>query len=237
MKCIRGFTLIELLVVISIIALLLAVLIPSLRTAMLRAKQVASTSNMRQIGIAMGMYADDNRGYFPLTNHLPDEAKYSWVYTLSCYLGERSKSFEEFGKSRSKIDKIRICPADPKRKERIEKKASSYILNQYIALDDKNYLGQLKGVSYKNKHRLRSPGRTITVFVCADDFSMVKDHTHSMSWFENTKPLDKIKSDIQIDRYKNKTLFLYADTVVESIKAKKIIEMADNKVNFAKPPG
>jgi len=65
MKVARGFTLIELLVVIAVIALLLAILLPSLSMARMHAKRVASASNMRQIGLAMELYTQDNRGGFP----------------------------------------------------------------------------------------------------------------------------------------------------------------------------
>jgi len=56
----RGFTLIELLVVIAIIALLLAVLTPALRKAKEYAKRVLCTSNARQTGLGLGVYAENN---------------------------------------------------------------------------------------------------------------------------------------------------------------------------------
>lgn len=55
-----GFTLIELLVVISILALLLAVIVPALSKARDQAKTVVCKNNMRQIGIAINLYACSN---------------------------------------------------------------------------------------------------------------------------------------------------------------------------------
>ena len=55
-----GFTLIELLVVISIIALLAALLFPVYAQARAKARQAVCTSNLRQIGLALSLYADDN---------------------------------------------------------------------------------------------------------------------------------------------------------------------------------
>jgi len=61
----RGFTLIELLVVIAIIALLLAILMPSLQKARKQAQAATCLSNLKQIGVAAELYANDHDTYIP----------------------------------------------------------------------------------------------------------------------------------------------------------------------------
>lgn len=64
----RAFTLVELLVVIGIIAILASLLLPSLSRVKLKARQTKCIGNLKQVGLAFILYANDNEGQLPPLN-------------------------------------------------------------------------------------------------------------------------------------------------------------------------
>jgi prepilin-type N-terminal cleavage/methylation domain-containing protein/prepilin-type processing-associated H-X9-DG protein len=95
MKRQPGFTLIELLVVIAIIALLMGILMPALSRVRDMGKRVGCMNNMRQVGIALQMYVNENRKLPPKRHPVYDFYSPSALPNVLNLLGPFLKSSNE----------------------------------------------------------------------------------------------------------------------------------------------
>jgi len=173
-KC-RGFTLIELLTVIAIIGILAAIIIPTVGRVRESAKAAQCTSNLRQIGLAVFAYANDNRGFLPgpvysqvaarvNTNKGPTEAPYLAVRLLPYLNDPRQKGARTY--------EVFVCPSWDLQKT--DESGTIYMLASGVGEAGVNRLSNVFGVPdstpEKNPRQLSevqrvvSPGQTRMMF-------------------------------------------------------------------------
>lgn len=221
----RAFTLIELLTVIAILSILAGLLIPVIGQVRMTANRATCGSNMRQIGVAIHLYANDNAGRLPGVRHAAGEEE-AWIYQLRGYLDN--------------TDEVRLSPADPNRERRREEGGTSYILNDLI-------FGSARAVNpwepapqqLNLLTRIPQPTQTIFAFPASAGrgFTSANDHIHAANWTTWTRVLADVMPDLHSQRQgvnprtSGGANYLFADGSVRFIAAQEFrnrIEAGDN---------
>jgi prepilin-type N-terminal cleavage/methylation domain-containing protein len=122
----RAFTLLELLVVISIIGILAALLLPALTQAKEKGKRTSCLNNLRQVNLAIHLYADDWSDSLPVLpnpNPYPNGVGAYYKQLVKGYLGLKGPA--------SPSEKVFICPSDRTLWQQQGHAFTSYTFNGY----------------------------------------------------------------------------------------------------------
>jgi len=185
-----GFTLIELLVVIAIIALLAALLLPALSRGKGSAKATQCRSQMRQIGLATRLYADDHEDLFPRSQHSANANNmYPWERAIAPYLGGKDIS----GTTLTNLLRgLYHCPEDLRSGLPL-----GYGINVYFELEGPNYL---------SCHRVAQVPKPSATIAYTETLAAV-DHVMPEDWTQ----LSDAMSDVASTRHSAKSNYLFVD--------------------------
>lgn len=137
MKNRRCFTLIELLIVIAIVAILVGMLLPALRSARGKAGDISCLANLKQIGVAMGGYGNDYDSFLPKVEE--SVTYFKWQDRLLAYVAPSVKV--PWNGVYVKI-KVFQCPAQETSLQRHVRK--NYGMNAYIETVPKAFFIRVK---------------------------------------------------------------------------------------------
>ena len=205
-----GFTLIELLVVVSIIALLIAILMPALGAAREASRTAVCLSNTKQMALATVAYATENDMDLPTVGFSHGSAVHaeqgSWFFLLEPYVD--GKLLYRCPSDESEAWNV----ADSNGRLRRVSYASSYMLTGFIA-------GKYE--SYNNLDRLPRPSLTVFSGELAEESVSgfaTADHVHPETWFAAPATLDNIiREQLEVEQHHGKSNFVYLDGHAETL--------------------
>jgi prepilin-type processing-associated H-X9-DG protein/prepilin-type N-terminal cleavage/methylation domain-containing protein len=198
-KGVVAFTLIELLVVIAIIALLAAMLLPALSRAKESGRRIDCLNNMRQLGLAVVMYAQDHHDTFPRSQHSAfANNELPWERSIAPEIGFSVTTWTNL------LTGVYHCPTD---KRPCTITTMGYAFNVYFELGpDDDYVGKPK--TWRRITQVPHP--SATVVFCEN--AGLSDHVMPEYWFSPTDAADLASS-----RHRGRANYTFADGHSQSL--------------------
>jgi len=220
----------------AILTILASLLFPAVAAAQSKARTIRCLANIRQLGLGMKLYADnDPRSSLPgFRSPAFGLSPGSWANVLSPHLGE--------------VESIKMCPSDKLASLRRLRSNSSYVLNEYTSTDPEprpnRNVGQNGIVGPGGEEEtlvtpvrrldlIPNPSATMVLFEGSDLGAKLGDErTHPDTWFRGWT---NVVADIDPWRHGKAANYLYADWHVETIQATRLQQMLEQGNHFAVP--
>ena len=204
----QAFTLIELLTVIAIIAILAALLLPTLARAKLKAKGIQCSASLKELGVGCALYALDNADSLPETSHQAA----SWIGMLAAY----------------GLTSVYLCPLDTN-----HARITSYAINDFLTphpfgapqLDFSKFTG------------IPAPSETLHLTEARGDY-IGSDHFHfADAQSGGFYPLS-FESQVAVTVHQGGANYLYADAHAQALRwVRAITRLAPAPTRFVRPDG
>ena len=161
----RAFTLIELLVVISIIALLIAILLPALGAARRSAKTLQCKSNLRQLQIATTAYQVEHNNLLPQPGHDVDlgsveaQGEAVWFNALDDYLNQQAKQYSRSDADERNYEAFKQDPVWEDLPDTQKRSSRTIKMNEYLG--NLNNRASAPDVLFANPDTFLEPTKTV----------------------------------------------------------------------------